>query len=294
MLIGYEYKLMSTKKIVKITLIIIGSLLATGILIGLIVYMFKDTQNISASMNNSSSNSDGSQNPGEGGNSDNASPGGEQNELNSDVAYSLASSDGWPDGVDFQSYKDRCPDVYAWIRVPGTNIDYPIAYCDTDEPFYWDHDIDGNEDENGMIITDSLNSMDFSDPMTLIYGKTPDDGTMFSELHNFRNKDFFDSHDTVEIYLDGEKYEYKIFATYLHPNKQILQMYRFDDPLSFTDFFNSVEDIRDLSKQIRKEYWPDYEDYVITLVTHCDDEDERLFVQAMLETEDSSAKSIEE
>ena len=184
--------------------------------------------------------------------------------------------------IDFAALKNRCPDVYAWITIPGTNIDYPIAYCDAEEPFYWDHDIDSNPDEKGMIITDSLNSRDFSDPMTLIYGKNPEDGTMFSMLHEYRNEDFFDSHDKIVILTENDTLTYKVFAVYLYPNVQILQKYRFDDPLSFTEFFNSLEDVRDLSKNIKEDLMPDYEDYVITLVTHCDSEDKRLFVQAKL------------
>ena len=273
---------MNKYKKLKIALIIIFCLAVMVILARLIVYMTRDTARITKTIEEAGGDV-GNNNVGSGDNNignSNAEADGNTREGNKDE---------WPDEIDFKSLKDRCPDVYAYIRIPGTNIDYPIAYCDAVEPFYWDHDIDGNESENGMIITDSLNSMDFSDPMTLIYGKNPDDGTMFSELHNFRNKDFFDSHDTVYIYLDGERYEYKIFATYLHPNKQILQQYRFDDPMSFTEFFNSIEDIRDLSKQIREEYMPDYEDYVITLVTHCDNPDERLFVQAMYETNETDS-----
>lgn len=184
--------------------------------------------------------------------------------------------------IDFNELKAICPSVYAYIKVPGTGIDYPIAYCDAKEPFYWNHDIYGNEDEKGMIITDSLNSMDFSEHMTLVYGKDVKDGSMFGELYKFRDEDFFNTHDTVEIYLEDCKLTYTVFAAYIHPNEQILITNDFEDPISFTKYFEKIKEIRDLSAEFREDCMPMYEDYVITLVTHCDDDSKRLFVQAVL------------
>ncbi len=48
-------------------------------------------------------------------------------------------------------------------------------------------------------------------------------------------------------------------------------------------FFDSIEDIRDLSMNIRQEAKPQLGDHVIMLVTHCGDEDKRLFVCAVLD-----------
>ncbi|MGU7991878.1 hypothetical protein ACS6Z4_10350 [Streptococcus suis] len=37
------------------------------------------------------------------------------------------------------------PDVYAWVRIDGTRIDYPVAQHPTDDSYYLSHDLDGNE-----------------------------------------------------------------------------------------------------------------------------------------------------
>ena len=37
------------------------------------------------------------------------------------------------------------PDVYAWLTVEGTRIDYPIAQHPLDDTYYLSHDIDGAE-----------------------------------------------------------------------------------------------------------------------------------------------------
>ena len=199
--------------------------------------------------------------------------------------YGSFESSGPMDGsVPLDSYRSVCPDIYAWIEIPGTDIDDPIAYCeDSDDPFYFTHDMEGNPSEKGMIITDSLNGRDFSDPVTLIYGHNPKDGTLFAQLQAFRDADFFDKHDTINIYVDDAELVYKVYACYIGSSDHILMSNDFGNPESFADYFDSVKDVRDLSLNIRQEAKPAFNDHVITLVTHCDDDAKRLFVHAVLE-----------
>lgn len=186
--------------------------------------------------------------------------------------------------IDFATYKDKCPDIYAWIEIPGTAIDYPIAYCeDAQDPFWFTHDIDGNESDKGMIITDSLNAKDFSDPETLIYGNNPKDGTMFSELSRFHNRDFFDAHERINIYMEDAELTYRVYACYVGSADHIFASYDFGDPADHTKYFDSISEIRDLAMNIREDARPSYNDHAIALITHCDDENKRLFVHAVLE-----------
>ena len=186
--------------------------------------------------------------------------------------------------VDIEHYRSVCPAVYAWIQIPGTDIDYPIAYCeDSVDPFYFTHDINGEPSEKGMIITDSLNRNDLSDPVTIIYGKSPKDGSMFSQLHSFRDAQFFDENDTIDIFTDDAQLVYKIYACYVGSSDHIFANRDFNDPDDFKDYFDSIEGIRDLSMNIRDSAKPSVTDHVIILVTHCDDDSKRLFVQAVLD-----------
>ncbi|MCR5591567.1 MAG: class B sortase [Lachnospiraceae bacterium] len=188
------------------------------------------------------------------------------------------------DGTGLEDAKKACPDVYAWIRIQGTDIDYPIAYCeDAVEPFYFTHDINGEPSENGMIITDSQNGKDFSDPLTLIYGHCPDDGTMFAPLHSFRDADFFATHENVSIRVDDAELVYRIYACFVGSNENMMLANDFRDPVSFMEYFESMSKMRDLSANIRKDAEPSFDDHVIALITHCEDESKRLFVYAVLE-----------
>lgn len=62
------------------------------------------------------------------------------------------------------------PDVYAWITVPGTEIEYPILQHPSDNSYYFMHNIDGSYGYPGCIYTENLNSKDFADNNTVIYG----------------------------------------------------------------------------------------------------------------------------
>ena len=71
--------------------------------------------------------------------------------------------------VDWDKLLATNADVYAWIRVPGTNIDYPILQASTgkDDDFYLHHDIKKNYSFAGCIYTRRANRKDLSDRLTV-------------------------------------------------------------------------------------------------------------------------------
>ena len=98
--------------------------------------------------------------------------------------------------MDFETLNAANEDVYAWISVPDTNVDYPIYQSkpDMEEDYYLLHKPDGTYDEAGSLYTQKENTRDFSDPVTVVYGHTafaPGYEPMFSELHKLEDLDFF-------------------------------------------------------------------------------------------------------
>lgn len=84
--------------------------------------------------------------------------------------------------VDFASLQEKNPEIYAWIRISDTSVDYPILQRPEDDGYYLDHTVDGAEGLPGSIYTESLNKQDFSDKNTVIYGHNMKDETMFGSL----------------------------------------------------------------------------------------------------------------
>ncbi|MBQ8027760.1 MAG: class B sortase, partial [Clostridia bacterium] len=82
----------------------------------------------------------------------------------------------------------------------------------------------------GMIYTQSCNSLDFSDPVTVVYGHNMRSTTMFSTLHYFEDASFFESHDTFYIYTTDRVLTYKIVSAYKYDNRHIMNSFDFSDP----------------------------------------------------------------
>lgn len=130
--------------------------------------------------------------------------------------------------IDFQTLQNMNPDIYAWIKVPGTVIDYPIAQSETDNSYYLNHSVEHDENKAGAIFTEDYNTKTFEDPNTVIYGHGMANGSMFDGLHQYMDRDFFDQNKEVIIYMPDKILHYQIFAAYLYDNRHLLQSFNFD------------------------------------------------------------------
>ena len=169
--------------------------------------------------------------------------------------------------IDFASLKETNPDIYAWIEIPDTNVNYPIVQSADDDSYYLNHTIDGQEGYPGSIYTEKVNAKDFSDFNTVIYGHDMKDGSMFKDLHKFEDADFFEQHDTVTIYTENECKTYRIFAAVVYDDRHL--MYSFDNN-NISDrkaFLESLSESRSLKNQFRSGVEVDENSHIITLST---------------------------
>lgn len=155
--------------------------------------------------------------------------------------------------IDFKALKSNNPDIYAWIKIDNTNVDYPIvqSYYE-DDSFYLYHNIEKNYDINGSIYTEKHNSTDFTDPNTVIYGHDMLDGSMFQSLHNFSDKTFFDENEFIFIYTEKHILKYRIFAAYKSDNRHILNSYDFSDEKVFAEYLKTAQNPKSLMVNTRK------------------------------------------
>ena len=71
-------------------------------------------------------------------------------------AVSSASTDSavpYVSPIDFASLQKENPDIYAWLRIPGTEFDFPILQRAGDDDYYLTHDNDGNDNSMGAIFS---------------------------------------------------------------------------------------------------------------------------------------------
>lgn len=169
--------------------------------------------------------------------------------------------------IDFPALKAENPDIYAWISIPDTGVNYPILQSATDDNHYLKTDVDGNYSPYGAIFTQSMNATDFSDPVTLVYGHKTDNGTMFSDLHRFEDADFFASHEDMYIYVPGHVLTYRIIAAYTYDNRHIMNSFDFSDPEVLQRYFDSVLDPASMVVNVRAGATLGTDDRIVQLST---------------------------
>lgn len=184
--------------------------------------------------------------------------------------------------IDFESLTAKYPDAYAWIRIPGTNIDYPIVRREGDNGYYLNHTIDGKKRVEGAIFTEDYNSKDFEDPNTLIYGHNMKNGSMFKTLHKYKDRKFFEENRDVYIYQEGKVLKYKIFAAYTYDSRHLMLSFDFKDDIIYEAYLNSVLTKKDMSSIIDVEVPITAKDKIITLSTCNGNPNQRYLVQAVL------------
>lgn len=188
--------------------------------------------------------------------------------------------------VDFKELQDINPDIYAWIEIPGTEVNYPIAQSSSDDAYYLNHTIEGKSGLPGSIYTESVNSKDFSDFNTVIYGHNMKDGSMFHGLHGYMDKAFFDEHPTVYIYTPDKVLEYEIFASVVYDDRHLMKAYDFKETSHRKSFLESIDLVRDMKSNHNENITVDENDHIITLSTCITGQDDnRYLVEAVLKDE---------
>ena len=86
------------------------------------------------------------------------------------------------------------PEIYAWIRIPKTNVDYPILQRESildviedysEQLYYVWHDFYDEEKMAGAIFSQYPSDLEFNDQINILYGNNVIDGSMFQNLHKF-------------------------------------------------------------------------------------------------------------
>ena len=131
--------------------------------------------------------------------------------------------------VDFEKLWEINPEIYAWIEIPGTSVAYPIVQSASDNSYYLNHTIEGMAGYPGSIYTEGINSKDFQDFNTMIYGHDMEDGSMFGGLHQFEDSEYLKNHETLIIYTPEHKLTYRIFMTLTYDDRHIMGSFDFSE-----------------------------------------------------------------
>jgi len=169
--------------------------------------------------------------------------------------------------IDFEALSQINPDVHAWISVPGTTVDYPICQEPNDNAFYLNHDFEKSFSNPGTLYTEVVNSKSLTDSVTLIYGHVGYPEIMFSTLHYFNDKEFFDSHEYFTIYTPGHILTYRVISAYVYDDRHIMNTFDFAREEVLAEYYNFITKPDSMSYNIRDGVTLTADDRIVQLST---------------------------
>lgn len=180
-------------------------------------------------------------------------------------------------------------DIYSWIYIPDTGIDYPVLQHPEELDYYLKHNIDGRNGYPGCIYTQRMNSKDWMDKNTVIYGHNMGNGTMFAHLHYYEDATFFEENPYIYIYTEDTLKAYRIFAAYEYSDRHVLLFNDISTDESYLRYLDSIFEMEGINNNFDTEMEFDARDRIITLSTCIKNKETRRYlVQAVLVAEESS------
>lgn len=184
--------------------------------------------------------------------------------------------------VDFQGLMQQNPDVYAWLYVPDTNISLPVLQSGLDDNFYLDHDVYKNYSFPGAIYSQSMNNREFTDRVTVLYGHNMANGSMFADLHNFSDSDFFASHPYFYVFTKDRKLTYQVVSAHGFDSRHIMNSYNFKDDAVFQSWLDNALNPRSAYGNVRSGVTLNLNSKMLVLSTCENSGDGRFLLQGVL------------
>lgn len=141
------------------------------------------------------------------------------------------------------------PDVYGWIAVDGTQINYPIVQGE-DNDYYLDHAYTGDYLPIGSIFADYRNNESVTKNYnTILYGHNITSGSMFHDVTKFFEDEYFDN-SYIYIYTTDGIFVYEPFSVYETRYDYNYFKTSFKNAEEFIAFAEEVRDNSSMEKDI--------------------------------------------
>ncbi|MDO4261726.1 MAG: class B sortase [Eubacteriales bacterium] len=142
--------------------------------------------------------------------------------------------------IDLDSLKALNSDAVGWIEIPDTAISYPLVHT-TDNTFYLTHTFLKETNRSGSIFIENLNSADFTDLHTIIYGHNMKNGSMFAGLKEYDTQSYFEAHPYVYVDLADGSHCYQIFSCHEAAETDITYTIGYQANDTYASFLESLK-----------------------------------------------------
>lgn len=211
-----------------------------------------------------------------------------ESETESEADESLAGITIPQKNLDWEKLQRVNADIYAWIYIPGTDIDYPVLQHSSDDSYYLNYNLNGTKGYPGCIYTERANSREFTDFDTVLYGHNMRNDSMFAELHEYEKQDFLDENPYVYIYTGDKVFVYEILTAYKTDDAHILNTNDFSTDAGRVSYLETIAAEAQNGIHTNGQAALSVDSHLLTLSTCVGkDSDKRFLVQAVLLNEDA-------
>lgn len=143
--------------------------------------------------------------------------------------------------VNFDNLKKINSDVVGWIKVNGTNINYPFVQS-KDNKYYLTHSFNKSYNNAGWVFLDYRNN-NINNRNTIIYAHGRTDKTMFGTLRKVLNNGWINNTNNyvIKISIEKENSLWQIFSIYHIPTTNDYLQTEFKDEREYQRFLNILK-----------------------------------------------------
>lgn len=166
-------------------------------------------------------------------------------------------------------------DMYGWIKIDGTIVDFPVMYTPQEPNFYIDKDWNKEYCYNGVGTSIWIDGRTTEDSENIIvYGHHLKSGEMFGNLKAYKDRDYYEEHQYIDFDTLYEKQRFEIISVskaVVYYDKVPEDVYLFYEHVEL----DSEEEFDSYVRNVKQNAWYDidvtaeYGDQLITLCT-CD------------------------
>lgn len=144
--------------------------------------------------------------------------------------------------VDFNGLKRTNTDVVGWLKVNGTNINYPFVQS-SDNDYYLTHSFNKSYNGGGWVFLDYRNN-GTNNKNTIIYAHGRSNKTMFGTLKNVLNNGWLNNTNNyvIKISTETENSLWQIFSVYRIPTTSDYLQTNFNDETEYQNFLDMIKD----------------------------------------------------
>ena len=144
----------------------------------------------------------------------------------------------------YQALYAQNSDLAGWIQIDGTNINYPVMQSKHDPDFYLKHNFEKADSPHGCPYVQANCDLQTPSDNILVYGHNMKDGTMFSDLLQYKRESFWEQHGIIQFDTLTAQAEYTVMAVFRGEAEDLFAYYQCTDTETPQEFAAYVDACR--------------------------------------------------